>query len=323
MFPLQHLSRLSISSDNIPKSLIGCLNYLWQNYSTDSFDENTTLARPPQSVSTMASIDPFDSALDLLRRLNPKHTSSHLNSLINLAPDLTEDLLSSVDQPLSIRRCQQTGRDYLLCDYNRDGDSYRSPWSNEFDPPIEGGAASATMPSEKVRRMEVRANEAFDVYRDLYYEGGVSSVYFWNLDDGFAGVVLLKKEAKPGNANEGTWDSIHVFEAIDRARFTQYNLTSTVILSLSTNSNSLGDMDLSGNMTRQIEIELPAESDEQQIANIGKLVEDMELKMRNLLQEVYFGKAKDVVGDLRSVGSLSEGAREKEAHQELIGSMMR
>lgn len=28
---------------------------------------------------------------------------------------------------------------------------------------------------------------------DRYYEGGVSSVYFWNLDDGFAGVVLLKK----------------------------------------------------------------------------------------------------------------------------------
>lgn len=41
--------------------------------------------------------------------------------------------------------------------------------------------------------MEVAANQAFDVYRELYYEGGVSSVYFWNLDDGFAGVVLLKK----------------------------------------------------------------------------------------------------------------------------------
>lgn len=41
--------------------------------------------------------------------------------------------------------------------------------------------------------MEIKANEAFDVYRELYYEGGVSSVYFWNLDDGFAGVVLLKK----------------------------------------------------------------------------------------------------------------------------------
>ncbi|MBE3049979.1 hypothetical protein IMZ48_47260, partial [Candidatus Bathyarchaeota archaeon] len=48
-----------------------------------------------------------------------------------------------------------------------------------------------------VRGMEVRANEAFDVYRELYYEGGVSSVYFWNLDDGFAGVVLLKKGEFP------------------------------------------------------------------------------------------------------------------------------
>ncbi|GAW16104.1 F-actin-capping protein subunit beta [Xylariales sp. No.14919] len=279
----------------------------------------------------MAAVDPFDSALDLLRRLNPKHTSEHLSALIQLAPDLTEDLLSSVDQPLAVRRCQQTGRDYLLCDYNRDGDSYRSPWSNEFDPPLQDAAPSAGeeqsnpagLPSDKVRRMEIKANEAFDIYRELYYEGGVSSVYFWNLDDGFAGVVLLKKVAAPGTSGEGTWDSIHVFEAIDRARFTQYNLTSTVILSLATGGSSLGEMDLSGNMTRQIEIELPAESDEQQIANIGKLVEDMELKMRNLLQEVYFGKAKDVVGDLRSVGSLSETAREREAQRDIIGSMRR
>lgn len=29
-----------------------------------------------------------------------------------------------------------------------------------------------------------------------YYEGGVSSVYFWDLDDGFAGVVLLKKSMR-------------------------------------------------------------------------------------------------------------------------------
>lgn len=143
---------------------------------------------------------------DLLRRLNPKHTATHLNSIISLAPDLTEDLLSSVDQPLTIKRCKQSGRDYLLCDYNRDGDSYRSPWSNQFDPPLDEagaggvgaggvseGAGEGAVPSERVRKMEIRANDAFDVYRELYYEGGVSSVYFWNLDDGFAGVVLLKK----------------------------------------------------------------------------------------------------------------------------------
>ena len=40
-------------------------------------------------------------------------------------PSLCEDLLSSVDQPLKIARDKTTGKDYLLCDYNRDGDSYR------------------------------------------------------------------------------------------------------------------------------------------------------------------------------------------------------
>lgn len=82
-------------------------------------------------------------------------------------------------------------------------------------------------------------------------------------------------------------------------------------------------MDLSGNMTRQIESDLPIEDDTSHIANIGKLVEDMELKMRNLLQEVYFGKAKDVVGDLRSVNTLTELNRDKATHQEMINSMRR
>jgi capping protein beta len=94
-----------------------------------------------------------------------------------------------------------------------------------------------------------------------------------------------------------------------------------VILTLSTAGGNLGEMDLSGNMTRQVEQDLPVENDDSHIANVGRLVEDMELKMRNLLQEVYFGKAKDVVGDLRSIGSLSEGARDREAQRELIGSM--
>ncbi|KAA8574009.1 hypothetical protein MFRU_001g01560 [Monilinia fructicola] len=284
----------------------------------------------------MAEVDQFDSALDLLRRLNPKHTTTHLNSLIDLVPSLTEDLLSSVDQPLTVSRCRKTGRDYLLCDYNRDGDSYRSPWSGEFETPIGGttpggvddqgnndGAGEGAVPSERVRKMEVRANEAFDVYRELYYEGGVSSVYFWNLDDGFAGVVLLKKVAPTSSSSAGSWDSIHVFEAVDRARTAHYKLTSTVILSLSTNGNELGEMDLSGNMTRQIEADLPIQDDAEHIANIGRLVEDMELKMRNLLQEVYFGKAKDVVGDLRSLGSLSEGAKERKVRGEMLDAMKR
>jgi capping protein (actin filament) muscle Z-line, beta len=131
------------------------------------------------------------------------------------------------------------------------------------------------------------------------------------------------KAAPQGGSSAGVWDSIHVFEASERGRASNYKLTSTVILSLSKSSPTLGEMDLSGNMTRQVEQDLPVDSDESHIANIGHMVEDMELKMRNLLQDVYFGKARDVVGDLRSVSSLSEGARDRETQKEIIGSMRR
>jgi len=60
-----------------------------------------------------------------MRRLPPQHVEENLANLIELVPDLTEDLLSAIDQPLKIQRCKITGKDYLLCDYNRDGDSYR------------------------------------------------------------------------------------------------------------------------------------------------------------------------------------------------------
>jgi capping protein beta len=71
-----------------------------------------------------------------------------------------------VDQPLDVRRCKKTGKDYLLCDYNRDGDSWRSPWSNEFEPPIEDDDGG-TKPSERIRKLEVRMGEGIDIYREL------------------------------------------------------------------------------------------------------------------------------------------------------------
>lgn len=84
----------------------------------------------------------------------------------------------------------------------------RSPWSNKYDPPLEDGA----MPSDKLRQLEVDANKAFEMYRDMYFEGGVSSVYLWDLDHGFAGVVLIKKAGDGSRKIKGCWDSIHVVE---------------------------------------------------------------------------------------------------------------
>ncbi|EQB78634.1 F-actin-capping protein subunit beta isoform a [Camelus ferus] len=230
-------------------------------------------------------------------------------------PSLCEDLLSSVDQPLKIARDKVVGKDYLLCDYNRDGDSYRSPWSNKYDPPLEDGA----MPSARLRKLEVEANNAFDQYRDLYFEGGVSSVYLWDLDHGFAGVILIKKAGDGSKKIKGCWDSIHVVEVQEKSsgRTAHYKLTSTVMLWLQTNKSGSGTMNLGGSLTRQMEKDETVSDCSPHIANIGRLVEDMENKIRSTLNEIYFGKTKDIVNGLRSVDVIPDNPKFQQLQREL------
>ncbi|XP_044740607.1 F-actin-capping protein subunit beta isoform X2 [Chrysoperla carnea] len=263
----------------------------------------------------------MDCALDLMRRLPPQQIEKNLSDLIDLVPSLCEDLLSSVDQPLKIAKDKESGKDYLLCDYNRDGDSYRSPWSNTYYPPLEDGS----MPSERLRRLEVDANYAFDQYREMYFEGGVSSVYLWDLDHGFAGVILIKKAGDGSKKIKGCWDSIHVVEVQEKSsgRNAHYKLTSTAMLWLQTNKQGSGTMNLGGSLTRQIEQDFPVSESSPHIANIGKMVEDMENKIRNTLNEIYFGKTKDIVNGLRSVQPLADQRKQAALRQDLAAALQR
>ena len=138
--------------------------------------------------------DPLDCALDLLRRLPPSKVVSNVEKILACNPDIGDDLLAMVDQPLVVAKCSVTEKEFLQCDYNRDGKSFRSPWSGEFQPPADG-----YKPTGPLLTLENSANEAFAVYCDLYsvftryYGGGISSVYCWELETGFAMAVLIKK----------------------------------------------------------------------------------------------------------------------------------
>ncbi|ODQ79889.1 hypothetical protein BABINDRAFT_13490 [Babjeviella inositovora NRRL Y-12698] len=262
---------------------------------------------------TKESEEAFDASLDLLRRLDPQNIQSNLNNICRVAPGLAEDLLSSIDTPLSALRDPTNGKAYLCCDYNRDGDSYRSPWSNEYHPAAD---ADAPAPSRELRELEVFANASFDVYRDLYYEGGVSSVYLWDQgdgleSDGFAGVVLLKKDSDDSSSS---WNSIHVVEVTPEGASATYAITSTIILDL----HSAKTIDLSGNLVRQTEKTLATGDLSSHISNIGTLIEEIETKLRNMLQEVYFGKTRDILGDLRTTTQASALASEKQRVSEMV-----
>lgn len=107
--------------------------------------------------------DRLTCALDLLRRMPPQRFQRVLQCVLDVAPEISESVLSSVDQPMKIKQDTKAGRDYLLSDFNRDGDSYRSPWTNNYDPPLDDGV----LPSERLRQFEIDANNAFDQYREM------------------------------------------------------------------------------------------------------------------------------------------------------------
>lgn len=262
----------------------------------------------------------LDCALDLMRRLPPQSIEKNLSDLIDLVPDLCEDLLTAVDQPLKTAKDKKNNRDYLICDYNRDGDSYRSPWSNEYDPPIEDG----TVPSDRLRKLEIDANSAFDTYREQYFEGGVSSCYFWDLDHGFAGCILIKKVGDGSKKFKGCWDSIHVVEVQEKGagRNAHYKMTSTVMLWLQNQREESGTMDLGGSLTRQDEKDASVPEPGTHIANIGMMLEKMENKIRNTLETIYFGRTADIFNKTRSLMSLSE-TKQRDAMTGQLASMLK
>ncbi|CAF1053979.1 unnamed protein product [Rotaria magnacalcarata] len=146
------------------------------------------------NITTSTSIESqFDSALDLIRHLRPQQVEKNLSNINDLVLDLTEEfLLDIVNQPLKVLRDRIVGKDYLLCDYNRNGDSYRSPWTNTYTPPSNGN-----LPSDSLRQLEIEANQMFEQYDKMPFDSGVSSVYFWNLENGFAGVILVTINMRP------------------------------------------------------------------------------------------------------------------------------
>ena len=162
-----------------------------------------------------------------------------------------------------------------------------SPWTNAYDPPMDDGV----LPPPKLRAMETSANDLFQSYMQNYYENGASSVYFWELDEtAFAACVLFKKdvEQKKKGLEAGGWDAIHVVEVRPNGKRAAYKLTSTIMLRLSTDHStgpkSSGELRLSGSMTRQQEQEFPAADDNAHLPNMGRMIEEMENRMRDSLQ---------------------------------------
>jgi len=72
------------------------------------------------------------------------------------------------------------------------------------------------------------------------------------------------------------------------------------MLWLQTHKTTSGMMNLGGSLTRQLESDSQIQEFSQHIINIGRMVEEMENKIRQTLNSIYFGKTKDILNSLRN-----------------------
>jgi capping protein beta len=193
--------------------------------------------------------------------------------------------------------------------------------ADEEEPGQEGVESANPLP-ERLRKLEVLANKAFDSYRSQYYIGGICSVYFWPTSippegepteeerpESLAfGMALLIKNAVEHEAElkEATWDSIHVIEAEEaEPKMLRLQITSTVLVHLEGDFPAIDSFRLGGHLTRQQEQTIRFTTDADVISGVGRIVEEAENRMRSSLQEIYFGKTHEIVNELRS--ALPEG----------------
>ena len=223
----------------------------------------------------------------------------------------------------------------------------------------------------------------------MYYEGGSSSVYCWELDGSetaFAACVLFKKEVevKKKGLDSGGWDAIHVAECRPDGKRAAYKLTSTIMLRMSTDHTSapgarrvtpfapiqstvirrggliarrallrldgraqpLGQHDATDRADaprrrrRVAPHQYGADGAARAAWRAGSArfralriwevcvwprwqVEDMENRMRDSLQAVYFGKTKSVVNGVYKVGGAAQEAAKDALAQNLRDEMAR
>lgn len=245
---------------------------------------------------------PLNAALNLMRRMPPSQVSNSLAGLVQIRPDLADSLFVNVDEALTLESDTVTGKQFITCDYNRDGDSYRSPFSNKYFPPCEDGF----LPSTRHREMEKMANQLFETYRGLYFKEGYCAVYVFDIEEGesesqkFGACWLVQKDVQGGNLQGGFWNSTHVFEVQPKDGKFEYNLTSNVMISMQLSDDKIGHIDLSGLRTKTSQEVAPAKDDAGHVCFMGKMLEDMELRIRNEIEGIYIQKTRSVTNGMRS-----------------------
>lgn len=212
----------------------------------------------------------YKNCLHLYKLLSPNNAEYNFNAISSLIYEDDENLSTftqKVEVPTTICEDDPEGK-FLCCEFNRDGDSYRSPFSNQYFPPSEEGEEDTMkqIPKE-LRIIEEELNKIFKYYVKSYYTPStICSVYCdtvdENLDNGFLVNVRIKNpiESKTKLLNSGCWDSNNIIEVKyiqnDPTKTVEYRISSSAYLTLNMSSNETGKISASGYTIKTVKLKL-------------------------------------------------------------------
>jgi capping protein beta len=146
----------------------------------------------------------------------------------------------------------------------------------------------------------------FSVYARAYYSNStISSCYVWELaeklEQGFAIAVLIKNSVDlKKEVESGIWESSNLvtinFSNESGQLNANYRLITTLILNLNFKNNICGKVNLSGSLTKQSNKSAYVKSyvDDSHLETVGNMIEEMENNVRNIIEEIYVKKSKEV-----------------------------
>jgi capping protein beta len=245
---------------------------------------------------------PEEASRDLLRHTDPKNVEDRIFEVIKLNPSVIEDILAQTDVPLKIST-DSAGNQYILCDYNRDSDSYRSPFTNAYLPAFPKGIS---LPDD-LREMEVMANRGFQSYLRQYFDSGVVSVYCWECDNHAFGVGVFVRKDITGtvhglNQISGSIscsDICEVRQVSRKQKRYQYSLVSSAIVSITWKLRSGDPVVLDGNVNDARETEGVAGKNIDHLIIIGGMIEANADRFVEKIRGIYASKMREILSYMK------------------------
>jgi capping protein beta len=202
----------------------------------------------------MSESTKLQDCIHLINRLPVSNFDKSMTAISNLIydeDDLLNEFLQKLDNRIEICRDDILG-EFIKSEYNREGDSYRSPHSNNYFPHTDD--EDLKYPSKELRDLEIKLNKIFQIYTRSYYSpNAIVSVYAWHLEGkNFAIAVLIRNSTQlEKDIDSGIWDSINIVNVcFDKAEVV-YKLTTTVSLQM-----TFEGVGLSGSISKQVYFDL-------------------------------------------------------------------